>query len=100
MKEDLLGYCLLPTPNSCANVNLMNHKVSFVFLVLLLHLLHVHYSTASSDVKPRWVASRLYSSFKAISYWKEPQTLTPVIPLLITPRAICTFLMWMRTWLL
>jgi hypothetical protein len=100
MKEDLLGYCLLPTPNSCANVNLTNHKVSFVFLVLLLHLLHVHYSTASSDGKPRWVASRLYSIFKAISYWKEPQTPTPVIPILITPRAICTLLTWMRTRLL
>ena len=45
MKEDLLGYRLLPTSNSCANVNLANHKVSFVFLVLLSHLLRVHYSS-------------------------------------------------------
>jgi hypothetical protein len=49
MKEDLLGYRLLPTSNSCANVYLAKNKVSFVFLVLLSHLLRVGYcSTALS----------------------------------------------------
>ena len=60
-----VGYCLLPTSDSCANINLANHKVSFIFLVLLSHLLRVRYISVenrSNYVESRWVVSQLHSS--------------------------------------
>jgi len=71
--------------NNASSSLLLSHQISYMSII-------VQY------VKSRWV-SRLDSSFKATSYWKYPQTSTPIMLILITPLAVSPLLTvgWTRT---
>jgi len=71
--------------NNASSSLLLSHQISYMSII-------VRY------VKSRWV-SRLDSSFKATSYWKYPQTSTPIMLILITPLAVSPLLTvgWTRT---
>jgi hypothetical protein len=84
----ILGYRLPPTSNSCANVNLANLKVSFVFQ----YYYHIESLTCPLEYKRCRTKvsdeSHIRVSSQQISYWKEPQTPTPVTQISTMPLAI------------